>query len=135
MGSIRGVADVNRAFSPAHIKAVVLLIVLLWPGQYTVVCAQRQSKGGSRKPQTSADNSFDPAKATKLAVIVEGNSRPRMTQTQTDQQRLVEDQFIEILIQKGYSLVSRSDIQSVMKEQQFQRSGLTEDNAAVPATY
>ena len=57
-----------------------------------------------------------------------GTGRPR--EIQTDQQRLVEDEFVQVLLQKGYSLVSRSDIQSVVKEQQFQRAGLTEDNAA-----
>ncbi len=49
---------------------------------------------------------------------------------QSDQQRLIEDEFVQVLVQKGYSLVSRSDIASVVKEQQFQRAGLTEDNAA-----
>ena len=69
-----------------------------------------RQKGTSRKPQTSADSSFDPAKVTKLAVIISGNSRSRMTPMQTDEQRLVEDQFIEILLQKGYSLVTRCEI-------------------------
>lgn len=42
---------------------------------------------------------------------------------------MVEDAFIQVLTQKRYQLVSRSDLQSIAKEQQFQQSGLTEDNA------
>ena len=118
----------NRAHSPALLKVVVLLLVLLLSGHSSVLGYQRSAKTAKKKPQTSADSSFDPAKVTKLAVVVAGNNRPRLGQT--DQQRLVEDEFVQILIQKGYTIVSRSDIQAVVKEQQFQRSGLTEDNAA-----
>ena len=73
---------------------------------------------------------FDPTLLTKLAVVTVGNNRPRGHEPQTEEQRLVEDEFVRILLEKGYSLASRSDIASVVKEQQFQRSGLTEDNAA-----
>ena len=66
----------------------------------------------------------------KLAVVVVGNNRLPRAAPQSDQQRLVEDEFLQVLIEKGYSLVSRSDMASVMKEQTFQRSGVTEDNAA-----
>ena len=37
--------------------------------------------------------------------------------------------FVQVLIQKGYRLVSRSDMQALLKEQAFQNSGLTDDNA------
>jgi len=90
------------------------------------VYAQR-TKGGPG-PETSSDSSFDPKALTKLAVIVVGEARGR--EFQTDQQRLVEDEFVQILLTKGYRVVSRSDVQAVMKEQRFQRSGLTEDDAA-----
>ncbi len=81
---------------------------------------------------------IDPKSIPKLAVIMVGgattrpsllNSRGMRGETESDQQRLVEDAFIQVLIQKGYGLVSRSDLQSVAKEQRFQQSGLTEDNA------
>ncbi len=63
-------------------------------------------------------------------MITVGNTIHRPGQEiQNDNQRQVEDEFLQVLLDKGYSLVSRSDIASVVKEQQFQRSGLTEDNA------
>ncbi|MFI5457188.1 MAG: hypothetical protein ACHRXM_17215 [Isosphaerales bacterium] len=47
-----------------------------------------------------------------------------------DQQALVEDEFVQTMIRKGYSVVAQSDIQALAKEKQFQKSGLTENNAA-----
>ncbi len=120
----------NPVCSPARVKAVAFLLVLLWSSQSAVLGFQRMAKTAKKKPQTSADSSFTPAKITKLAVVVVGDSRGRSMKAQSDQQRLVEDEFVQVLIDKGYSLVSRSDIQAVAKEQEFQRSGLTEDNAA-----
>jgi hypothetical protein len=78
---------------------------------------------------------FGPKSVNKLAIItLDGKplaapKGPNAARPQSDQQRLVEDAFIQVLLQKGYSLVSRSDLQSIVKEQQFQRSGLSEDNA------
>lgn len=113
---------------------MAVLLVLLGFSQSTTLGYQRQKAARKTKPQTSADASFDPAKLTKLAVITVGNNNgggiQRLRPAQSDQQRIVEDEFVQVLVQKGYSLVSRSDIASVVKEQQFQRSGLTEDNAA-----
>lgn len=45
-------------------------------------------------------------------------------------ERQVEAIFIQGLSQKGYTLTSRSDLDSLMQEQSFQRSGLTEGRAA-----
>jgi hypothetical protein len=64
-----------------------------------------------------------------VAVLVTSESRFGRMEFQTDQQRLVEDEFIQIFLGKGYTLVTRTDMQAVVKEQKFQRSGLTEDNA------
>jgi hypothetical protein len=87
-----------------------------------------KSAGGA-----SAGKPIDPKTLTKLAVILAGEQqqRPlsRQPAQQSDQQRLVEDEFVQALMQKGYRLVSRSDIQALAQEQQFQRSGLTESNA------
>ncbi len=75
-------------------------------------------------------SSVDAKSLTKLAVLTVGNTIHRPgNEIQNDNQRLVEDEFLQVLLDKGYSLVSRSDIASVVKEQQFQKSGLTEDNA------
>jgi hypothetical protein len=97
----------------------------------------------------TSERPIDPKSVAKLAVITVGGAShpgnqlmrgptnlsgaglrgPSQPDAQTDQQRQVEDAFIQVLIEKGYHLVSRSDLQSVAKEQQFQKSGLTEDNA------
>jgi Curli production assembly/transport component CsgG len=121
---------VIRPHSPSRFTIAILLLVFLWPGA-GVAHAQRR-KVSRPKVQTSADKSFDPEKLPKLAVVVVGRTGQRVVgiQSKSDPGRLVEDQFVEILLQKGYNVVSRSDLQSVIKEQQFQRSGLTEDNAA-----
>jgi hypothetical protein len=119
----------NRIF-----KVAVLLLAAYWCISSLALAQQRRARATKPKPETSQDSSFDPKQLTKLAVLVVGSGPSRglargNRDTLTDQQRLVEDEFVEILLQKGYSLVSRSDIQAVIKEQRFQKSGLTEDNA------
>jgi len=110
------------------LKAVTLLLAFPWFGQ-SFVFAQRPSK-----PETSSDKSFHPDDIEKLAVIVEGNARTTNLgssgKTQTDEQRAVEDAFVQVLMKKGYSICSRSDVQNIVKEQKFQSSGLTEGDAA-----
>jgi hypothetical protein len=111
-------------------KTAVMLVLLFLSG-LNEAHAQRRSKAPTKKPETTRDAAFDPANLTKLAIVVTGRERTRgMLQTPTDQQRLAEEPFVEALLQKGYTLASRTDMQSVVKEQQFQRAGLTEDNAA-----
>jgi hypothetical protein len=105
---------------------VALLLVCSSFSQSTAF-AQRGGRAG-RKPETSSDSAFDVKSLNKLAVLVVGE--PRRAEIQTDQQRRVEDEFVQVLLQKGHTLVSRSDVAAVVKEQKFQRSGLTEDNAA-----
>jgi len=89
----------------------------------------RQLPGGrTAHLETSADPSFNPEKIPKLAVIVFGPQH--RNRGQTDSERCVEDVFVGVLMRKGYSVVSRSDLQSVFEEQRFQKSGLTESDAA-----
>jgi hypothetical protein len=104
----------------------------------------RNRPPAAKPPETSADSSFRPEKITKLAVLVVGESRPGYSgglgsigsprasnDGLSDQQRLVEDEFVQALLQKGYSIASRSDVAAIVKEQGFQRnSGLTESDAA-----
>ena len=76
------------------------------------------------KPKT-----FEPAEIKKLALIMESNSRPGLRQQgSSDQLQEVEDKLSILLGNKGYTLVSRTDLQTVMQEKQFQASGLTEEN-------
>ena len=122
-------------------KAAVLLLVLSWSGPSAVLAFQIPRKGrapaaklqkpldpkADQGPETSSDASFDPKTLEKLAIIVAVDGPAR--NLQTNQSCVVEDEFVKVLIQKGYSLVSRSDIKLVVVEQQFQKSGLTDDNA------
>ena len=64
----------NLALSPARLKAVALILVLLLTSQTSVFGFQR-TKTAKKKPQTSADADFDPAKVTKLAVVVVGSTQ------------------------------------------------------------
>ena len=100
-------------FRPFH---ALLVLLAFAPGQ---VAAQ-----GNKKPETSKAVDFEPTKLTKLAVLVVGNDRPSVLQS--DQQRLVEDVFLESLLAKGHTIVARSDVASIFKEKQFQDSGATE---------
>jgi hypothetical protein len=117
----------KHVLPPAILKAAVILLLLLWSPQSVLLGYQRPKRLGKTQPQTSTDSSFRPADVSKLAVVVVGNAR---SPAQSDAQRRVEDAFVQILIQKGYNLAARSDLQSVMKEKSFEQSGLTEDNAA-----
>lgn len=72
----------------------------------------------AQPPQTA----FVSEDVTKVAVLVRDDRR-----TPT---RPIEDAFVIELLRKGYQVASRSDLKSVIQEMQFQRSGLTESDAA-----
>lgn len=67
---------------------------------------------------------FSPASISKLAVISEDTIRGDSFMT------TIEDEFIKAALGKGYKVASRSDVDRVMQEIRFQRSGLTEGDAA-----
>ena len=66
--------------------------------------------------------SFEGSKIGKMAVIVQSK--------RGTPDRLIEDEFIGILIAKGYTIAARSDIKQIMKEMKFQQSGLADKDAA-----
>lgn len=69
-------------------------------------------------PKKSVSASFSPERYNTLAVLVE----------QTDFGRTIEDAFVMGLMNKGYSVVSRNDVQQLVGEIQFQGSGLTQSD-------
>lgn len=71
---------------------------------------------GFGSPKKSISASFSPEKYNTLAVLVE----------QSDFGRTIEDAFVMGLMNKGYSVVSRNDVQQLVGEIQFQGSGLTQ---------
>lgn len=112
--------------------AALLLTVLnapLWPH---VCLAQTKDKA----PETSSNDAFKPKSLAKLAVIVSADDKSRSPSFGSamgnpgDQNRLVEDIFVQTLLQKGHTVVARSDLKSVLKEHALAASGLTDSNAA-----
>lgn len=85
------------------------------------------------KPEFTADAAFKPEALSKLAVIVtDSGQRPafgRSDPAQTNSQRLVEDVFVQTLLDLGHTVAARSDLKSVLKEQALGQSGLTDGNA------
>lgn len=108
---------------------VAVLAALLFSLSWTGLCRAQVRKPvkGAKAPETSVDSSFQPEDLTKLAVIAFTEERNR--QNQSDQQRLVEDIFVQTLLDRGHTVVARSDMQSVLTEQELAKSGLTDDNA------
>ena len=84
---------------------------------------------GCQAPYQVSPN-FEPALIEQVAVVV-GSESNSMGSRDGEQVRLIEDIFIEGLIERAYGVVSRSDIRPVVEEGDFQRtSGLTTDDAA-----
>jgi len=73
-------------------------------------------------PRSVVSPNFNPEKYSRVAVIANGEQagiNPGIL-------RRMEDEFTMEIIRKGYSVVSRSDVERVTKEIQFQHSGLTD---------
>ena len=83
--------------------------------------------------QTSMSPRFQPSSLSRVAVVVsdlsnQSNSRSRNSSSGIVHE--VEDAFLHSLVRGGYSVPSRSDVNTVMKELKFQNSDFTDDNAA-----
>ena len=77
-------------------------------------------------PQATTNPNFSAEKYNRMAIIAvaeQPNVNPGIL-------RRMEDEFEMALMKKGYSAVSRSDVARVMKEIQFQNSGLTDSRGA-----
>jgi hypothetical protein len=123
----------NHSLSDSvEVKSELLLVLY----QLTERLARSFPEKPSADKSSKKKSRFDPQTIEKLALVMVGDSRRqnsfsgfgRMDQQRTDQQRLVEDKLGIQLGKKGYTLVSRSDLQAVMQEKRFQQSGLTEEN-------
>lgn len=90
----------------------------------------------------SMASDFNAKAITKIAVICEDgtvdkkddkNSRYRgMSREEKDVQpplRLIEDVMFQYLLDKGYKIAARSDVNSILQEISFQSSGLTDTDA------
>ena len=86
----------------------------------------------NRPPQadSTVSSSFRPEKYPKIAVITSDQTGHFSRREVQGISRQVEDKFIAELLQKGYTVASRSDVESILGEMRFQSSNLTEDDAA-----
>ena len=90
----------------------------------------RTEDGGYRVEATAAA-SFDPAALDRVAVVPRGAGRERYGGGESGLDQLLEDAFVPALMRSGYAVASRSDVQRVLEELQFQHtSGLTDSDAA-----
>jgi hypothetical protein len=90
-------------------------------------------------PKTSQHASFKPEHFERLAVIVKpiqtqgrsfgASNRPEQGQLE----RMVEQEFLRVLIGDGYTLVSRADLDAAMKEKGLDQAHLTDEKLAAEA--
>jgi hypothetical protein len=73
-------------------------------------------------PHSAVSPNFSPEKYSRVAVMANAEQNG----VNPGVLRRMEDEFTMELIRKGYSVVSRSDVQRVINEIQFQNSGLTD---------
>ncbi len=78
-------------------------------------------------PRVTLSPHFNPEPCDRLAVIVLDHTR-RIHQSGILRQ--VEDEFMRTVMEKGYTLITRSDVDRIIEELNFQRSSLTEQQVA-----
>jgi len=102
-------------------RILLILISPLWISSIHACASLDLGNLVGRSVQTSSKPGFDPQRLDKIAILVEkGREIP---------DRMIEDEFISALLRKNYTVAARSDIQAVLKEIQFQKSVLTDDDA------
>jgi len=106
------------------INKIINLSIVLFAMFLLLSCIPQQAK----PVRTVSNPEFNPKSINKIAIFVQDGRNFR--HAKNFPQRLVEDEFMTGLIEKGYSVPARSDIEKIMKEQQFQHSGLADEDAA-----
>jgi len=113
----------TRIGSHFFLGLVVALVSILGVGG----CATNSAP----PPQPRAENvtaaNFDPKSVQKIAVLVQAPTRHNLPR---EADRMIEDEFISVILGKGYSVASRSDVDAIAREIKFQQSGMTENDAA-----
>jgi hypothetical protein len=104
-----------------------------------VICAlfaaPLASHAQSGKPKTSKHASFKPENFERLAVIVkpikQERSRTRFGNQQETEpgqvERMIEQSFLRVLMDGGYTLVSRGDLDAAMKEKGLDQANMTDE--------
>lgn len=78
-------------------------------------------------PRVSTALTFNPSAYATLGIYLENQSGTRF---EGGVLRSLEDEFMRAVLQGGYSLASRSDIERLVREQRLQSSGVTEEAIA-----
>jgi hypothetical protein len=84
---------------------------------------------GCLGPRSAASPDFDPKQVALVAVLVGDETNGRAHSSGVNRQ--IEDVFMRNLLSKGYKLVSRSDIQKLLEEADFQRESALTDGDVV----
>ena len=103
------------------IRFLTLLISPLWISSIQACTTLDLGDLLARPLKTASRPGFNTQRLEKIAILVE---RDREIPD-----RMIEDEFIRVLLSKNYTVVARSDTQAILKEMQFQKSGLTDDDA------
>jgi hypothetical protein len=86
------------------------------------------SRTANVTPPTS-ERAFNPGKIEKIAVLITQGQVIKDRRLKIPE-RLLEDEFIKALLAKGYRVPSRSDIKQLTNEPDYQRSALSDPDAA-----
>lgn len=110
----------------AILTSLILFCVFLTCG-----CQQLEtlynSTFGPPVANSTLSPSFDAEKYSKVAVIVQSDNR---RYNRSSYLRRVEDEFIQVILAKGYTIASRSDINRLKQEIKFQDTGWTDEDFA-----
>jgi hypothetical protein len=79
------------------------------------------------QPRVTLSPLFSGRVYDRLGVYVENRSGPGL---EAGSIRAVEDEFMRVIIEKGYTLAARSDMEQVHRELRLQASGITEQAVA-----
>lgn len=115
----------------------LILILLTGVGLWTANRWPCAAAPKPLQPKTSQHASFKPEKFERVAIIVKpitkteratfryGSAAPTDAQGQIE--RLIEQNFMRVLIGGGYTLVSRGDLDAAMKEKGLDQANLTDE--------
>jgi len=104
-----------------NIRFLIFLISTLWISGIQACATFDPGDLLGRPVKTTSKPGFNAQRLDKIAILVEkGREIP---------DRMIEDEFISALLGKNYTIAARSDTQAILKEMQFQKSGITDDDA------
>lgn len=109
-----------------HCYSILFVTVLL----ITTGCSPALYQDNQTAPQPNVTISplFKPDVYPRIAILVADNTREFYRNEGIIRQ--VEDEFMSTAIQRGYTVATRSDVERILEEQDFQRSDLTEKEIA-----